>query len=80
MPDHPHCWDDTPPISPAHLYALFGAQAVSERLLPEGVDDHTLNLIFDCVALATTVALAAAGVDESWTPQYMAALTAVPSE
>lgn len=69
-----HYWQLFATDGPADLYRGFAIDAVDEYLRTQGtITDEQMSIITECVNIAATVALRAAGVTDSWLPMYQAA-------
>lgn len=68
-------WEFFPPTDgPAGLYWCFAWEALDKHIESgSSLTDDEINLVTECVNLAVDVALKAAGVPNSWLPQYEAA-------
>lgn len=69
-----HYWQVFAVEGPAELYHGFAVAAVDEFLKIQGpISDEQTDLIRDVLGIGVSVALKAAGVADSWLPQYEAA-------
>lgn len=80
-PPNRHYWQVFAVEGPFELYKGFAFDAVDIFLEDKGeIDEDQLALILAALNVGVTVALKAAGVSDSWLPQYEAAVAHLKEE